>query len=92
MIKKIKKENVHPSLYDAFELGDRVIRTYKDKQGKYEYKGIILAIEDDNIEIYWDTKNGKYRPGDMDITFTNCTVDEIFNGDEKYSPIKKELH
>ena len=92
MAKKNDKTVSYPSLYDAFELGDRVKRTYKDKKSKYEYKGIVLAIEENSIEIYWDTKNGKYRPGDMDVAFTNCPVNEIFKGTGYYSPIKKDTH
>lgn len=87
---KGKKED-YPSLYDAFELGDRVKRVYKDENGESkEYKGIILAIYDDGIEVYWDTENGKYRPENMDVAFTNCSVEEIYNGDKKHSPIKRE--
>lgn len=87
---KNEKED-YPSLFDAFELGDRVKRMYKDKDGtKKEYRGIVLAIDSTSIEIYWDTKDGKYRPGDMNIAFTNCTINEIFNGTEEYSPIKKD--
>lgn len=86
-----KKEKDYPSLYDAFELGDRVKRVLIDKFGKsQEYKGIILAIDENGIEIYWDTKNGRYRPQDMDIAFTNCHIQEIFNGTGKYSPIEKD--
>lgn len=80
-----------PSLYDAFELGDRVKRSYKEKNGKVkEYKGIVLAIEEDSMEIYWDTLNGKYRPNDMSLAFTNCPIEEIYSGNGEYSPIKKE--
>ncbi len=85
------KEYDYPSLYDAFQLGDRVMRSYKDKYGKkIEYKGIVLKIEKNNMEIYWDTKDGEYKPGEMGISFTNCKVEEIFRGDEYYTPIKKE--
>jgi hypothetical protein len=81
----------YSSLYDAFKLGDRVKRIYKDEHGKLkEYMGIILAIDKENIEVYWDTLNGKYRPYNMDVTFTKCSVDDIFKGDKYYSPIKKE--
>lgn len=84
------KNGEYPSLYDFFKLGDRVKRKYKDNDGKTkEYGGIILAIKQDNIEIYWDTKDGEYKPDDMDLTFTNCTINEIFKGDDHYSPIKK---
>ena len=61
MTKKKKNKN-YPSLYDEFDLGGRVKRIYKDKNGKNkEYKGIILAIDDNGIEIYWDTRDGKYK-------------------------------
>jgi hypothetical protein len=93
MIKKREKRKPadYPSLYDAFQLGDRVKRMYKDKNGKNkEYKGIVLAIDKKGIEIYWDTKDGKYRPQDMDIAFTNCQVTEIFKGTTLYTPIKKD--
>lgn len=84
------KSKDYPSIYDAFQLGDRVMRIYKDGNGKNkEYKGIVLAIDKKGIEIYWDTKDGKYRPRDMNIAFTNCPVCEIFMGTEEYSPIKK---
>jgi hypothetical protein len=84
-------EKNYPSLYDAFELGDRVKRIYKNKNGDTkEYKGIILAIDDKGVEIYWDTIDGKYRPNEMNIAFTNCPIIEIFQGNEQYTPIKKE--
>jgi len=85
---KSKKKEEYPSLFDAFELGDRVIRSYK--AGSKEYKGVVLAIDEKGIEIYWDTLNGKYRPNSMDIAFTNCSKNEIFNGNEKFTPIKKD--
>ena len=86
-----KKIKDYPSLYDAFELGDRVKRIYKDKNGKNrEYKGIVLAIDKNSIEIYWDSIDGKYRPDDMDIAFSNCQQKEVFSGTEKYSSIEKD--
>lgn len=88
---KEKKNNEYPSLYDAFELGDRVKRTFKDTKGSNRtYKGIVLAIKNDSIEVYWDTKDGSYRPMDMDVAFTQCQIDEIYKGNEKYGPIEKE--
>jgi len=91
-INKKKNEKNYPSLYDTFELGDRVKRFYKNKNGNNkEYKGIILAINENEIEIYWDTKEGKYRPKDMQIAFSNCRIIEIFQGNENYSPIKKDI-
>ena len=87
---KNKKKN-YPSLYDAFELGDRVMRIYQDKNGKKsEYKGVVLAIDDNCMEIYWDTRDGQYRPKGMGIAFTNCETPEIFKGNDKYSPIQKD--
>ena len=87
-----KDKDCYPSLFDAFRLGDRVRRTYKDKKdGKsQEYKGTILSIANESIEVYWDTLNGKFRPSGMDVTFTQCPIYEIFKGNEYYSPIKKE--
>lgn len=85
------KEKNYPSLLDAFELGDRVRRTYKDKNGRdREYRGIVLAIDENGIEIYWDTQDGKYRPEDMKVAFTNCHINEIFKGSVEYTPIKKD--
>lgn len=86
-----KKNENYPSLYDAFDLGDRVKRIYRDKDGKNkEYKGIVLAIDKNSIEIYWDTIDGKYRPEDMNIAFSNCQIKEIFTGTDKYSSIEKD--
>ena len=86
-----RKNNNYPPLYDVFDLGDRVKRFYLDKNGNYkEYKGIILAIDSEGVEIYWDTLNGKYRPNNMNIAFSNCPINEIIKGSENYSPIKKE--
>ncbi len=85
-----REKKDYPSLYDAFELGDRVKRTLKNKNGeKTTYKGIVLAIEEKGIEIYWDTQNGKYRPNNMNIAFSHCELEEIFKGSNKYSPIEK---
>jgi len=90
---KGEKNKEHPSLYDAFKLGQRVIRTYEDEYGKKaKYEGIILAIDNKGLEIYWDTLDGKYKPEDMGIAFTHCNPREIFYGNEKYSPIKKEKY
>jgi hypothetical protein len=90
-IKKIGEKKGFPSLYDAFDLGDRVKRLYKDIYGKNkEYKGIILAIDRKGIEIYWDTENGEYKPGEMNIDFTYCEIEEVFRGNNKYTPIKKD--
>ncbi len=92
MVEYINKEieEKYPSLYDTFELGDRVQRIFKDKSGRNKtYKGIILSIDNNGIEVYWDTKNGRYRPNDMDIAFSHCELEEIFKGNRYYSPIEK---
>jgi hypothetical protein len=90
IIKRYKQRKKFPSLYDAFELGDRVQRLYKDIYGNSkEYKGIILAIDKKGIEIYWDTEDGKYKPGEMNIDFTHLEADEVFKGNNKYSPVRK---
>jgi hypothetical protein len=90
MIKKYKNKKGFPSLYDAFDLGDRVKRLYTDIYGKSkEYKGIVLAIDNKGMQIYWDTENDRYKPGEMNIDFTHLEIDEIFNGSSKYSPVKK---
>lgn len=89
MIRK-EKEKQYPSLYDVFSLGDRVKRAYLDKNGRpQEYAGIVLAISTEGMEVCWDTKDGNYKPKKSDISFTNCPINEIFEGTEHYTPIKK---
>jgi len=88
-MRKRREKERYPSLYDAFDLGDRVKRIYKGKNNKKELRGVVLAIDEDGIEIYWDTIDGKYKPGSMDVAFTNCSIHEIYNGSEKYSRIEK---
>lgn len=89
MINK-KKSKVDPSLYDLFELGDRVMRKYRDESGKYlEFKGIVLAINNSSIEVFWDTLNGISISKDSFVGFTNCEAKEILKGDKNYSPIVK---
>jgi hypothetical protein len=89
---KYNKERYKKSLnlYDFFRLGDRVKRTHKDKFGKIiEVEGIILAIDKDNVEIYWDTINGKYIPNKSYITFTKCSKIDVFKGNKFNTPIEK---
>ena len=84
------EKNKYPSLYDAFKLGQRVLRTYEDKLGKKsKHEGIVLAINKDGLEIYWDTIDGYYKPKELGLSFTHCDVTEIFYGNEKFGPIKK---
>ena len=90
-MKKYGKEKRYPSLYDTFDLGDRVKRVVYDEKGDIkEYRGIVLAIDENGVEIYWDTVNGHYRPKNMDVGFTSCSAEEVFKGNGRYSPIKKE--
>lgn len=92
LIKKIQNKEGH-SLFEKYELGDRVKRTYIDKDGNIEYySGIIMTINNDNIDIFWDTINGKYQPQKIENIFNNCTMNEILNGNENFSSIKKERY
>jgi hypothetical protein len=87
---KIKK---YPSLFDVFQLGDRVKITYSDKNGNLDdYSGIIMGINNDSIDIFWDTLNGKYQPQKIENIFDKLKLNDIFNGNKNYSPIKKERY
>ena len=88
--KKVEK-NKYPSLFELYQLGDRVKRTHINEEGNDEvYSGIILAIKNDSLEIFWDTINGKYKPEEINNMFDNCKTYDIYDGTEKYSPIKKD--
>jgi hypothetical protein len=56
----------------------------------FDHKAIALHKK----YIYWGppTKDGKYRPNDMDLAFTNCQIKEIFQGNGKYTPIVKDIY
>lgn len=91
MDKKILKERSkeYVSLYDEFKPGERVIRHYKKKSGEVEeYEGIIMAMDQEYMEVYWDTIDGQYCPDQIVDDFTLCDADEVFNGSEDYSPIQ----
>lgn len=101
MVSEIKKINVrkklenkiYPSLFEVFQLGDRVKRTFSDNDGNSdEYSGIIMAIYNDSIDIFWDTLNGKYQPQKIKKILDNCNLNDIISGNESYSPIKKERY
>ena len=80
-----------PSLFDYFKPGERVSRSIRDDDGKsMEYEGIIMALDDDRMEIYWDTLDGEYCPEVIEDDFTMCGIDEVLNGSEEYSPIKRK--
>ena len=79
------------SLYDAFSLGDRVSRKYRDSNGnRCRVEGVILAINDDSVKVLWDTISGKSDLKDIDICFSLCSKEEIFEGNEFFSPIKRK--
>lgn len=93
MDKKIDYEKAvkYPSLYEKFQPGDRVFRKMSLTNGKTEeYEGIIMAMDNDKIEVYWDTIDGEYNPSLIDDDFTLCSVDEVMDGNEEYSPIKRK--
>ena len=98
MEKKINFKNrfenkKYPSLFDVFKLGDRVKITYSKNNGNLDdYSGLIMGIYNDNIDIFWDTLNGKYQPQKIKNMFTNCKLNDIFEGNKNYSPIKKEKY
>ena len=89
---KIELKN-YPALYDIFKPGDRVSRRRVDKNGKTDiYNGIIMKMNDKHLEIFWDVMDGKYRPKDIEVNFTNCSLNDIFEGSDNYTPIKKERY
>ena len=89
-VKQMQKDIGHLSLYSIFDIGDRVKKKHIDNSGnKFIYEGIILTITSDFIQIFWDTCDGKYSPYDLDESFSKITKDEIFNGNNENSPIKK---
>jgi hypothetical protein len=82
-------EKNYPSLYNHFRPGERVTRIRRKDNGKIEtYEGIIIALDEERMQIYWDTLDGEYNPEIIKDDFTLCHVDEIFNGTDKYSAIK----
>ena len=90
--KKVQKKE-YPSLFEVFHLGDRVKRTIVDKDGNTdEFSGIIMAIYNDSIDIFWDTVNNKYSPQEIDNLFNNITINDIFNGSDRFSPVKKDRY
>jgi hypothetical protein len=42
------------------------------------------------MEIYWDTIDGEYSPDQIVDDFTLCDADEVYNGTQEYSPIKRK--
>lgn len=89
--KTTEKPKGYPSLYDDFKPGERVVRQYKKESGEVEeYEGIIMAMDAEYMEVYWDSIDGEYSPDQIVDDFTLCDVDEVYNGNQEYSPIKKK--
>ena len=93
MVREIKEEKgqmrKYPSLFDHFKPGERVVRSIRRDNGTIEvYEGIIMALDNDKMEIYWDTLDGQYSPDAIQNDFTLCCVDEVLDGSNEYSPIK----
>lgn len=90
----MKRKHMHstyPSLFQKFKPGDRVIRNWNGFKGNNEeYEGIIMTMDTDYLEIYWDTKNKTYCPKSIEEDFTKCSIDEVYNGNEEFSPIKSK--
>ena len=85
------KQKKYPSLYDKFKPGERVIRHYKKESGEIElYEGIIMAMDNEYMEIYWDTIDGEYNPYQIIDDFTLCDANEVYNGNLEYSPIRRK--
>jgi hypothetical protein len=51
-----------------------------------------MKIYNESINVYWDTINGRYNPQEFGDVFKNLTLKDIFNGNKKYSSIKKERY
>jgi hypothetical protein len=92
-MKDKEKFEKNPSLSTYFKPGERVCRSLRNDDGELEvYEGIIMALDDHRMEIYWDTLDGKYRPELIKNDFTMCSINEVLWGNEQYSPIKKKKH
>ena len=79
------------SLYKHFKPGDRVKRSFQEKKGKTkQYEGIIMAMDHDQLEIYWDKIDGMYCPDLIENDFTMCPFDEVMNGNYEFSPVKQK--
>jgi len=87
MNKSYKKSAL--SLYNHFKPGDRVKRSFQGDAGKSKrYEGIIMSMDHDKMEIYWDKIDGMYCPDLIKNDFTMCSLDEIMNGNYEFSPLK----
>jgi hypothetical protein len=77
------------SLYRQFEPGDRVKRKLQGGKGEsHEMEGIIMSMDHDRLEVYWDTIDGIYSPTAVKEEFTVCDYEEVMYGTKIYSPVK----
>ncbi|RLF59642.1 MAG: hypothetical protein DRN27_01980 [Thermoplasmata archaeon] len=77
------------SLYKHFKPGDRVKRSFQGDAGKSKrYEGIIMSMDHDKLEIYWDKIDGMYCPDLIEKDFTMCSFDEVMNGNYEFTPLK----
>ena len=92
-IKRKHEKNNNTTLFEIFNLGDRLNCIYVNKDGKKDkYSGIVMAISKDNIEVFWDKINGIYKPEKIHFTFNTLEIDEIINGNQEFSKIKKNKY
>lgn len=85
------RQKGYPSLYETFRPGQRVVRQHKKDSGELaEYEGIIMTMDPYSMEVYWDTIDGDYNPYEIADDFTLCDSDEVYNGTQEYSPIKRK--
>jgi len=49
-----------------------------------------MAIDHDQIEIFWDKIDETYCPSLFDDDFTICLFEEVMYATNEYSPIKKK--
>ena len=80
------------SLFEYFKPGDRVKRKTFGKNAVDEFEGLIMSMDNDHLEIYWDTVNGTYCPGSIEEEFTNCSINEALYGTDDHSPLKQKKH
>ena len=77
------------SLFSYFKPGDRVKRKYNKQHEKSKhYEGIILSMDHDQLEIYWDTLDGIYCPEFIRADFTLCDAQEVLKGNQLFTPVK----
>ena len=92
-IKGNDEKNNNLTLFDLFNLGDRVNVKFINNIGEKEkYSGIVMSINKESIEVFWDKINGRYKPEKNNFTFNTFDIDDILNGNKNFSPIKKNKY